>query len=59
MDVPMTVERGPAQAAYDKGAADIAAALDRGQDVFVCARAIRFSMARLCMCCAVVWEIPS
>ena len=33
MDVPMTVERGPAQAAYDKGAADIAAALDRGQDV--------------------------
>lgn len=33
MDVPMTVERGPAQAAYDKGAADIAAALDAGQDV--------------------------
>jgi precorrin-2/cobalt-factor-2 C20-methyltransferase len=33
MDVPMTVERAPAQAAYDKGAADIAAALDAGEDV--------------------------
>lgn len=33
MDVPMTVERAPAQAAYDRGAADIAAALDAGQDV--------------------------
>ena len=33
MDVPMTVERGPAQAAYDQGAAAIAAALDAGQDV--------------------------
>ncbi|WP_136636837.1 precorrin-2 C(20)-methyltransferase [Pseudooceanicola onchidii] len=33
MDVPMTVERGPAQAAYDTGAAEIAAALDRGLDV--------------------------
>ncbi len=33
MDVPMTVERGPAQAAYDAGAAEIAAALDAGQDV--------------------------
>lgn len=33
MDVPMSVERGPAQAAYDKGAAEIAAALDAGQDV--------------------------
>jgi precorrin-2/cobalt-factor-2 C20-methyltransferase len=33
MDVPMTVERAPAQAAYDQGAADIAAALDAGQDV--------------------------
>ncbi|MGB0159257.1 MAG: SAM-dependent methyltransferase, partial [Thalassovita mediterranea] len=27
MDVPMTVERGPAQAAYDQGAAEIAEAL--------------------------------
>lgn len=33
MDVPMTVERAPAQEAYDKGAAEIAAALDRGEDV--------------------------
>ena len=33
MDVPMTVEREPAQAAYDTGAARIAAALDRGLDV--------------------------
>ena len=33
MDVPMTLERAPAQAAYDQGAAQIAAALDAGQDV--------------------------
>lgn len=33
MDVPMSVERAPAQAAYDKGAAEIAAALDAGDDV--------------------------
>ncbi|MAO00777.1 precorrin-2 C(20)-methyltransferase [uncultured Roseovarius sp.] len=33
MDVPMTVERAPAQAAYDRGAAEIAGALDEGQDV--------------------------
>ena len=33
MDVPMTVARAPAQAAYDKGAIRIAAALDRGDDV--------------------------
>ena len=33
MDVPMTVERGPAQAAYDTGAAQISAALDQGDDV--------------------------
>jgi len=33
MDVPMAVERAPAQAAYDKGAAEIAAALDAGDDV--------------------------
>lgn len=33
MDVPMSVERAPAQAAYDRGAADIAGALDEGQDV--------------------------
>ncbi|WIV51018.1 precorrin-2 C(20)-methyltransferase [Marivivens sp. LCG002] len=33
MDVPMTVERAPAQAAYDKGAEEIAAALDAGEDV--------------------------
>ncbi|MBE0412666.1 precorrin-2 C(20)-methyltransferase [Yoonia sp.] len=33
MDVPMTVERAPAQAAYDTGAATIAAALDQGKDV--------------------------
>ena len=33
MDVPMSVERGPAQAAYDKGAAEIAVALDAGHDV--------------------------
>ena len=33
IEVPMTVERAPAQAAYDRGAADIAVALARGQDV--------------------------
>lgn len=35
MDVPMTVERGPAQAAYGRGAAKIAEVLDTGQDVVV------------------------
>ena len=35
MDVPMTVERAPAQAAYDKGAAQIAARLEAGDDVVV------------------------
>lgn len=33
MDVPMSVERPPAQAAYDRGAVEIAGALDEGQDV--------------------------
>jgi precorrin-2/cobalt-factor-2 C20-methyltransferase len=33
MDVPMSVERAPAQAAYDLGAAQIAAQLDAGRDV--------------------------
>ncbi len=33
MDVPMTVERAPAQEAYDNGATEIAAALDAGKDV--------------------------
>ncbi|MFO7771713.1 MAG: precorrin-2 C(20)-methyltransferase [Roseovarius gahaiensis] len=33
MDVPMTVARGPAQAAYDTGAAQISAVLDQGDDV--------------------------
>ncbi len=33
MDVPMTTAREPAQKAYDKGAAAIAEALDRGHDV--------------------------
>ena len=33
MDVHMSVERQPAQDAYDKGAAEIAAALDAGNDV--------------------------
>ena len=33
MDVPMSVDRAPAQAAYDDGAARIAAALDAGRDV--------------------------
>lgn len=33
MDVPMTVEREPAQAAYDIGAQKIAVVLDRGEDV--------------------------
>ena len=33
MDVPMTVERAPAQSAYDIGAKSIAARLDRGDDV--------------------------
>lgn len=35
INVPMTVERGPAQAAYDKGAADIAAQLEAERDVVV------------------------
>ncbi|MEO0750559.1 MAG: precorrin-2 C(20)-methyltransferase [Pseudomonadota bacterium] len=33
MDVPMTVERAPAQAAYDTGAAEIATALEAGENV--------------------------
>ncbi|WP_338550289.1 precorrin-2 C(20)-methyltransferase [Roseovarius phycicola] len=33
MDVPMTTDRAPAQAAYDQGAVEIAMALDDGQDV--------------------------
>ena len=33
MDVPMSTEREPAQAAYDQGATQIAATLDNGQDV--------------------------
>ena len=33
MDVPMSTDREPAQAAYDLGAAQIAAALDAGQNV--------------------------
>lgn len=33
MDVPMTVERGPAQAAYDTGAEEISKALQAGDDV--------------------------
>ena len=33
MDVPMTVERAPAQAAYDTGATAIAAELEAGRDV--------------------------
>ncbi len=33
MDVPMTTERSPAQAAYDKGAAAIAVTLETGKDV--------------------------
>ena len=33
IDMPMRVEREPAQAAYDKGCADIAAELDQGRDV--------------------------
>lgn len=35
IDVPMVVERGPAQAAYDKGADRIAEALEEGLDVVV------------------------
>jgi len=33
--IPMTVERGPAQAAYDQGAADIATHLEAGRNVVV------------------------
>lgn len=33
MNIPMTVERAPAQAAYDAGAAEIAEALEAGDDV--------------------------
>ncbi len=35
MDIPMTTERAPAQAAYDRNAARIAAELDAGRDVAV------------------------
>lgn len=35
MDIPMTVERAPAQKAYDAGAAKIAARLEAGDDVVV------------------------
>lgn len=35
ISIPMSVERGPAQAAYDGGAAAIAAVLNTGQDVVV------------------------
>ncbi len=35
IDIPMTTAREPAQAAYDTGAAEIAAALDAGDDVVV------------------------
>lgn len=35
IEVPITPERGPAQAAYDQGAAAIAEALDQGTDVAV------------------------
>ena len=35
MDVPMTVAREPAQAAYDQGASEIAAVLRSGEDVVV------------------------
>jgi precorrin-2/cobalt-factor-2 C20-methyltransferase len=33
IDLPMSTDRAPAQAAYDRGATDIAAALDAGEDV--------------------------
>ena len=33
MDVPMTTDRAPAQAAYDQGASEIAGALEAGEDV--------------------------
>ena len=33
MDVPMSTQREPAQAAYDRGAAEMAAILEAGQDV--------------------------
>lgn len=35
IDIPMTTERAPAQAAYDRGAEEIAQALDEGHDVVV------------------------
>ena len=35
IDMPMRVEREPAQAAYDKGSADIAAQLEQGRDVIM------------------------
>lgn len=35
IDLPMTTDRAPAQTAYDRGAAAIAAELDRGADVVV------------------------
>ena len=42
MDVPMSVERAPAQAAYDKGAAEIASALEAGDDVIVDTRNLEY-----------------
>ncbi|MEM0977993.1 MAG: precorrin-2 C(20)-methyltransferase [Pseudomonadota bacterium] len=35
IEIPMTVERSPAQAAYDRGAAEIAQALSEGSDIVV------------------------
>ncbi len=55
IEVPMTAERAPAQAAYDAGAARIAEVLERGRDVvFLCAGdplfygSFMYLQARLC-----------
>ena len=50
MDVPMSVERGPAQAAYDVGAKRIEAALLGGNNVvYLCEGDPFFSTAVLCI----------
>jgi len=49
VNIPMSVERGPAQAAYDLGALMIAEKLDDGKDVVVLCEGIRFFMDPLCI----------
>ena len=56
MDVPMTTDRAPAQAAYDAGARDIRRCWSKAKTLYVCAKGIRFSTARSCTSTR-VWRI--